>query len=236
MAEPNEPKAPFTDEQTDHLKQIVSGIVNSAISARDKMSDKKRAEDREALKSDFAKMLEDLKGTIRPPEPEEGKEGGKRGKQPDNSVEMQTLRKEISELKSRAEASDQRAADAERKNRDIALRQNATDELSKVGIQGNNARLALSVLLQEGRIAYDKDVGVGEDDKLLFHAEEGWVELPSGLKSWAKTADAKIFLPAAGAAGAGTRPARGTQNGAPEKLTPEQQKANLGQALDRLLG
>ena len=63
---------PFSEEQTESLKTLVGSIVNSAISARDKMADKKRQEDRDAVTAAFAKTLDEKLSALKPPEREGG--------------------------------------------------------------------------------------------------------------------------------------------------------------------
>jgi hypothetical protein len=56
-------------------------------------------------------------------------------------------------------------------------------------------------------ILLDADKAVGyEEDEIVFRTEEGATDLASGLKAWAKTEDAKFFLPAKGASGSGSKP------------------------------
>lgn len=217
------------------LEPKIHSLINSALSSHNKQADKKRSEDREALKVDFANLLEEKFSAFKPAEDQDGGKGGKEGKGKGDNVELQTLRKEMGDLKQRAEKAEQERAAERSKNRSMSLKTEAVDELAKVGIT-THARIALSVLLQEGRIAYDTDLGEGDEDKLLFRSDEGggWVDLGVGLKGWAKSQDARIFLPPTGAAGAGTRPtARTTEAGA--KLTPEQQRHALGDALKNAL-
>jgi len=230
------PKAPFTDEQSEALRAQITSVVNSAIASRDKMADKKRAEDREAIKSDFAKILEEKFSSLAPPDREEG--GGKKGKN-DGSVELQTMKKELAEYKMLAEQSRERAEQERSKSRSLNLRTQAAEELSKFGIAGIHGRMALSVLLQEGRIAFRDDVGqntgVEDADEIVFHDDgEGWIKLSQGLKGWSKSTDAKIFLPPTGAAGAGTRPAQPAPT-VPVKLSEEERKHLLGEFLNKAL-
>jgi Rad3-related DNA helicase len=228
---------PFTPEQMEALDSILGKHVNSAILARtgniEKSLDKKLG----AAVEGFTKSLDERLATLKPaePNPDESRNKTKRGDE--NTVEMQTVKKEVGDLRKQLEDANRKASDAERKQRTMQLRSQVTDALNSVGIT-QHARLALSVLVAEGRVAYGGDVGQEEAaDELLFNDEggAGWVKLDSGLKSWAKTPDAKLFLSPSGANGAGTRPPIRRGDDPPTKLSDAEKRTGLGNALKDLL-
>ncbi len=229
---------PFTPEQIEALGTIIGTQVNNTFTARMGTIEKKLEGKLTAGFETFSKTLDEkLTALPKPSKDDEPGDKGSKGKDKDNSVELQTLRKQQSD---QAKALEEIRAERDRereKNRSMALKSTVTDELSKVGITGH-ARLALNCLLQDGRIAFeDKVVDGGDADKLVFRGDDGagWVDLAVGLKGWAKSADAKVFLPASGAGGAGTRPAvRTLEPGI--KITDEERRHALGDALKNALG
>ncbi len=218
----------------ERLGPRIHSLINSALASHNKQADKKREQERTDLQAAFAKMLDEKFQALKPADdPADGKKE-KDGKRGDN-VEIQTMRKELADLRQRAESAEQERQKEREKNRSMSLRTEATRELEKHGVSGNHARIALSAFLQEGRVGYESDLGEGDRDALLFRSDDGtWVDLNVGLKSWVKTPDAKIFLPPAGAAGSGSRPPARDGN-PPQKLSPEEQRRGLGEALNRLL-
>jgi len=224
-------QAPFNDEQVNSIRQIVSTIVNSAIATRDKMADKKREQDRAAMTADFAKLLEEK---LKPPpgdEPTEpGGKPGKGGKADDATVrELTTIRRQMEQLTKTSEENAQRAAAERAKNREAAMRGAVSEALDPLGINGIRFKAAYALLQQSGRIKYAAD----DSDDLIF-LEEGTgaeIDYRPGLATWAKSDEAKIFLPPSGTQGAGTRPpARNPQikNG---PVTPQERTARINAAL-----
>jgi hypothetical protein len=224
-----EPKPAFTEEQNDAIIRAINKVVNGQTAAFRKQI----AEANDATTVKIAAMLEEKLQNFKPV-PEE-KEEGKGKKDKGDSVELQSLRKEISELRTAADRERATAAEERSKSRTMTLRSAAIDQLARIGISGNNARLALNCLLQDQRIAFDTDVAAGEVDEIVFRSDdEGWVKLDLGLKSWAKSSDAKVFLPAAGVTGAGSRPGTSPMPSA-VKMSDEERKRVLGEYLDRNL-
>lgn len=224
------PPSPFSEEQTNSLRQLVSQIVNSSIRARDVQADKKRAEDRDAIKSDFAKML-DEKLTALAPKPDDGdKTDGKGGKPRDRKedVELATLKRQFSEMQQRAEESDRRASAERAKNRDITLRKAAEEVLEGAGITGTRFKAAYALLQQEGRIRYAAD---DTDDIIFTEAMGAEVDHRTGLSGWAKSEEAKLFIPPSGTNGSGSRPRTGQPQVKNGPLTPAERKEKLNNAL-----
>lgn len=229
---------PFTPEQIEALEGMFSKNVNNAISARSTGFEKKVEKMLADKVGEITKSIEDKLAALKPLEQtnDDAGKNGKRKGEPD--VEMQTVRKELGELRTQLENANKRAAEEEGKRRQMQLRSQVTEALQAVGISGTHARLALSVLMQEGRVSYGGDVGIEESaDDLLFNDDTGagWVKLDAGLKAWAKTPDAKVFMPPSGAGGGGTRPPVRRGDEPPAKLNPAEQRTALGNALKDLL-
>jgi hypothetical protein len=229
--DPNVPKPAFSEEQLDAVQKIVNRTVNGTVATLKKQI----ADANEASKADIAKLLEEKLTAFAPKPAADDDDKGKGKRDKGDSVELQSLRKEISELRTAADRERATAAEERSKSRTMTLRSAAIDQLARIGISGNNARLALNCLLQDQRIAFDTDVSAGEVDEIVFRSDdEGWVKLDLGLKSWAKSSDAKVFLPAAGVTGAGSRPGTSPMPTA-VKMSDEERKRVLGEYLDRHL-
>jgi len=223
----------FNDAQLAGIKAIVAGVVNQTIAARDKMSDKKRGEDAKAAETRFATLLDEKLAAFKPTETPDDGVGGKSGKGGKESVELATLRRSIQETKDALEASNRKASEAQAKMRSSALRQTTAEQLAALGIDGARFKGAFAVLQQEGRIRMRDD----ESDEMVFVDDTGAeVELAAGLAGWAKSDDAKIYLPPSGVRGSGsTKPGPG---GLPAgaKPTNDQQWSMIGSAIKERLG
>jgi hypothetical protein len=221
----------FNDAQLTAIKALVSGVVNQTISARDKMSDKKRGEDAKAAEDRFAKMLDEKLSSFKPSGEEPPDGGGKPGKKGDN-VAFDTLKRQFEEQKTLFQAAEKRAKDAIERNRSVTLRQTTAEQLGAFGIDGARFKGAFAVLQQEGRIRHRDD----ESEDMVFVDDMGSeVELAVGLASWAKSDDAKIYLPPSGTRGSGSsKPANG---GPPAggKPNQNQQFEMIGNALKERL-
>jgi len=224
MAE--EDKAPFNDDQVNSIRQIVSTIVNSAIATRDKMADKKREQDRETLKTDFAKLLEEKLGAPGPNgEPPDGKprKGGK-----DDDREVTTLKRLVEDLKKGIEESNQAAARERSKNRETDMRNAVAEALEPMGITGIRFKAAYALLQQSGRIKYAAD----DSDDINFVDETGAeLDYRAGLPNWGKTDEAKIFLPPTGTQGSGSKPRSGNPQVKSGPLTPQERTQRINAAL-----
>jgi hypothetical protein len=219
----------FTEEQLEGIKTLVSGIVNSAISARDKMSDKKRGEDRDAILKAIDEKLQTFKPAAPDPE-EKGAKGGKRSKEDD--LELTALRKSMDELRLQNEQERARAARERSKNIDNSVRQSIYEALSEHGLDAVRSKAAFASFKLDGRFEAQHDED-SDEVTVLFRDDDGTqVPLRDGIKRWVKTDAAKIYLPPTGAKGSGSRPSTGP-NGQPIKATPEQVRKNLAEALEK---
>jgi hypothetical protein len=159
-------------------KEELSQIVNAAISNRNKSFEKKFEEFTSGFKDLMqAKPVEEVKASAKQSDPE--------------------LARALRELEAIKKERDLEKA----QGRDLKLRSTVKDELAKLGIQSpTSLKAAMAILLDA-----DKAVGY-EEDEIVFRTEEGATDLASGLKAWAKTEDAKFFLPPKGASGSGSKP------------------------------
>lgn len=216
----------FSEAQLTGIKSIVAGVVNQTIAARDKQSDKKRQDDAKSLQDSFAKLLDEKFLALKPAE-EKTEEGGKPGKPGKDSVELATLRRQGEEMSRQLKEMSEKANAANARMRSANLRQTTSEQLATLGIEGSRFKGAFAVLQQEGRIRHRDD----ETDEMVFVDDSGSeVDLSVGLAGWAKSDDAKIYLPPSGTRGQGGSKGPG-QLLPGAKPTREQTFGILGDAL-----
>lgn len=218
--------AAFNEEQTEELKALVGGLINSAITGRDKMADKKRAEDRAAIEASVAKLLDDKLTALKPPEGGEGSEGGKGGKggKGERNIEFDTLKKQLQDQADALRAQTEKTKRAEERRREIERNNRVDGMLAKAGVTDPFMReLAAAHFDRKGRVVWD---GEDDDAKIVWNGDDGvQVGFDEGFASWAKSEEAKRFLPAQGKGGSGSRPG----NGKPPEPKKEIGLDDLGQ-------
>lgn len=229
----------FTDEQNqaiqnmlsehgENLKTTITGIVNSAISSRDKMADKKFNE----RFDQFNKSLDEkLTALVKPNNEggEGGEGGGKGGKGKKDDVQIATMLKQQEDLKSRLEAAEARERDAINKNRRTALDQTTTDHLVKMGVDPKHVRQAIAFLRADDRIGYEDE----ESDRAIFRDDAGTAfDLKMGLSTWVKSEDAKLYLATTGMRGSGSRPVLGGGNGDGKPKSQQEKMQAISDALN----
>lgn len=201
------------------ITEQIGPTVNNMFTARLGTVEKKLTGQLKELTDTISKSVDEKLSTLKPVVEDPDDKGGKNKGGKGENVELATLRKQQLETTKLLEDM-KRERDQERsKRRDVALRQATSEQLAKIGIDGTRFKGAFAMLQQDGRIKHRDD----DSDELVFVDDAGSeVELEVGLAAWAKTDEAKIFLPPSGMKGAGTRPSGG--NNPPPKLSPEQQQ------------
>ena len=150
----------------------------------------------------FTKSFEEKFAAIAPA----GK-GDKKGAAPaEGDTAIATMKRQLDELTKGIQDRDAKLQAADARARSITLRQRTADELAKYRIEGPRAKAAMAMLIsEEGRVAYDDD-----GETLVFKDDTGTtITLEEGLKSWAKSESAQIFMAPTGARGSGDRPNAG---------------------------
>lgn len=121
----------------------------------------------------------------------------------ENDPKFKGLQKQLEELTKQATTARQERDAEKAKQRDIALRQSLSEHLTKSGVDPKYVKHAVGLLVDaEKRVRYTED-----GESIAFRDNDGTeIDLPTGLKSWVKSDDAKIYLPPRGASGSGDRP------------------------------
>lgn len=190
----------------------VTAIVNKAISSRNTAFEKRVADMLGTALSPISTKLEEL-GTVRPqgqPEPKPGDQVAKI----EDSPQFKGMQKQLADA---LETIKTVKGDADREKattKDMKLRQTVTDALTKIGIDPARVKIALGHLVDA-----EKRVRFGDDDAIVMKADDGQeVDLDTAIKSWAKTDDAKVFMPPQGIRGSGNL--GGKKPNAPQSNAP----------------
>jgi hypothetical protein len=209
--------------QLDSIKQLVGGIVNSAIASRDKMSDKKRAEDRAGIQQDFAKLLDEKFAGLKPGDGDGDGKPGKGGKGKEDG-ELAAVRKTLDEMRRQNEEISAREKRARDRIVDNTVRQSVYDTLGQHGLDQARAKAAFAVFKLEDRLEAQVDDD-SDSVAVLFREDDGThVPMADGIKRWMKSEAAKLYLPPTGARGAGSRPGKQEPTGGP--VSRDQAMAN----------
>lgn len=202
--------SPQDPKGDDAPKYVTEEQLNRAITARfsdfAKKSEKTLADFLGKVETTFAEKLTSLASASR----DEEKPG--KGDDPTASPAYKALQKQLDENKAAtAKIEAQRAAERA-KGRDMGLRQSLTEKLSALGFSGLGLKHAIGVLVDASKaVRYADDDG----DDVLMRTEDGDMPLEDGLRQWAKSEDAKLFLPPRGAGGSGNSPGAKGPNTAP---------------------
>lgn len=217
----------FSQEQLDFIESKFSGMVNAAITSRDKRFEKQLGERFDSLiqKLETAKPAKQQSAP-----PEEDPETGKKLK--DRDIALQTIQRQLEEMRQQAEQAREQAHVERMKNRDIERRRMLSEGLSAIGITDPvKLRHALALLETEQRVGYEDE----ESDNLVWRSATGeTLRFEVGLRSWSRSDDAKHFISPQNARGSGSNPT--TRGAGPNgQLTPEQQLARLDEALRNIV-
>jgi hypothetical protein len=229
----NQPPPGLSEEQLDKwVNEKLGATVNNMLTARlNKFSENFEKKIGTSIGDTLKAQLPDLLKDFKPPTTEEPEgKGGKKNKEVD--PELATLRQQMATLHQKTVDAETRANALREKSRTQAIREQVRSLLGKAGIDGDRFDAAYATLVHNGRIVAAEDP---ESDDAFFRDSAGVdaVALEVGLGSWLKTDQAKIFLPANGPRGSGSRPGTRPANGQPQ--TPEQIRANIAAELDREL-
>lgn len=208
----------------DSPKYVSEEQLNRAITARFKTFEKSfESKFSEFGSSMFAKFEEFMKQA--PAQPQQSAQP--QSAQPEESQEMKRMKKSLDELKASLEAERQEKMVERSKNKQVVLRQKLAEELAKNGVNDPvRAKLAIGNLVDA-----EKRVKISDsDDSISFvDFDNVEVDLAAGIRSWIKSEEAKIFLPAKNVTGSGSRP--GGTNSPIQQQQGRMSKEELGHAL-----
>lgn len=184
-----------SDLTAEKVAQIAAEVVNKAISARNKEVEKKFQSYGASIKDELKALLDERFTSAAKSEKSSTSDEAKL----EDSPVYKGMQKKLAELEERARLADEREKAANEKAKDVALRQRVNDALVKSGLDANRTRHAMALIVDaEHRVSYD------EDGEIVFKDLDGqYVDFETGIKSWSKSDDAKVFMPARGATGSG---------------------------------
>lgn len=219
----------ISDELVDAVVQKVSVQLQKALTSRDAQADKKREADQASFKKMIEEAISSRGGGGGNDLPLDNVGGGKGKDKDKDNVALQSLQKRLDEMAQRAEAFEQKASAERSQRRQVGLVQSVTQALGTLGITGERADAARDSLLYRNRITFADD----ESDEIIFRDDAGMAtELALGLRQWAKTQSAQIFLPPTGVNGSGSR-AGGKSPFDGKAPTKDQQLTTLAELFDR---
>lgn len=202
----------------------VNKIVHAAMSKRLAEADKKSVKQAEELLASIRTSVEEIVTSklesVAPPSDGKGKQ-----KEIHESPEVKGLQKQIADMQAQLKKSEEEKQAERSQARASTLRQKVTEALVQGGIDPKHTRAAAGLLLDT-----DKRVRFAEDsDELVFRDSDNTdVDFKTGISSWMKSDDAKIFQAPRGNTGSGTRPP--AQGG-----TNQAQGPGLGELLAKLV-
>lgn len=199
-----------TDQSTSGLTaDDVVKIVNQAITSRNKNNDAKMT----SMFEEFAKKLDEKFATLNSSQTAKEQQSNE-PRIEDNPI-YKGMQKKFAELQDKFEQSEREKTAERQKARDVTMRQRVAEELIKAGIDSKHTRHALALLVDaEKRVSFD------DDYNLVFNSEtDGELDLATGIRTWAKSDDAKVYLPARGLTGSG------------DKRSPSRQSSNKSNGL-----
>lgn len=233
---PDEPKpqgnqAPPGQGNGDEPKFVTEEQLNRAISARLGDFGKKIEKSIETAVSGIGAKLDEIakrepSGGTPPP-------GGEGQKSIEESPIVKGLQKQLGEMQKNLDTAKADRDAEKQKTRDQSLRQRLQDTLTKGGLDPKFVRHAVGNLVDTEKLVRFAD---DESDDLVFRDGTTDVDLGTGIKTWLKSDDAKIYLPPRGTKGSGDqRDGKGSGNGLqPQPMTAG--KALLGMALGTVAG
>lgn len=197
-----------TPQGADASKGISNEDMNRAITARFKDFEKKMAAQLEQNLSGFGSKLEEtlaskLAGILKPQPVADEVEAEKPTAQSvakDPIAELQaSFKRQLREQSNEVKALREENLREKQALREAKMREAVTNALAAHGVTGGRAKHALGYLVD-----VSKSIVMNEAGQPVMLDEFGDpVDIETGLKAWANTEDAKIYIPPRGTAGSG---------------------------------
>jgi hypothetical protein len=181
-------------------------LVNKAITGRLQDYGRKQEKHLSSLLETFtSKLDEKFQGITQQQSGQEGSDGAK-PQAIQEHPEFKGMSKRMQDLEARLRAADEEKSQLKAKGLDTQLRQKLAEELTKAGVDSKWSRHAIGLLVDtDKRVRWSEDEG-----RVLWRDDDGAdLDLSQGLKAWAKSEDAKAYMPARGVAGSAGAPGSG---------------------------
>lgn len=191
----------------DQITDATSEMINKALTNRNKQVEAKVEKAIAELQKSFEEKLTALlEANKKAPEPtvddKKSKESANAAPKVEENPVVKELQAKLATVQKQLETTEREKRAERDRARDKDLRQKLSDELVKSGVDPTRVRHAVGLLADaDKRVRY-----VDDTDEVVFLDEDGEpLDLKSGVKNWAKTEDAKIYMPARGTTGSGDR-------------------------------
>lgn len=210
MSDPTQPNGSGQDPQDAPApKYVTEEQLNRAITARFADFQKKSEKGMAEAFGKFEALLTEKLSAAPVQTPKDEPKG--------ESPEVAGLKKQLADMQTSIKAANDKAEAERAKARDTSLRQKLQDSLVANGVDAKNTRAAIALLVDgDKRVSWNDD-----SDELVFRdSDNQLVDLATGLKSWAKSDDAKIYLSPRGSVGSGSAPGSGSAQRAPSVNQP----------------
>ncbi len=207
----------FTFESEDAFNQVLNKAIGGRIGELKKGLEGRFAEIQtgittsfESKFNEFGKLLE----TFKPSAPDKAAKPGEQSAATvfklEESPEWKASQATIAELKKKTADAEASTAQERAKNRASQLRSTLSEQLAKQGVPADRIKLAVGHLISAEQIVGYSDEGQG--DSVVYRDGDGnEVSLDAGLKSFLRSTEGKLFLPAQNPGGSGSGPnGRGT--------------------------
>lgn len=176
---------------------------------------------------EFGKLLEGLKPAAGP-DPKAPKPGDQPTFKLEDIPEWKASQARIAELTKKTADAEASSAAERAKNRAASLKSTLSDQLIKAGVPADRVKLAVGHLISAEQLVGYSDGGQG--DVVVYRAGDDEMSLDAGIKSFLKTPEGKLFLPAQNPGGSG-----GGGNGRPGAPPNNDPRAKLRTAVRGLL-
>lgn len=221
-----DPKKPEADEggTDDEKKYVTIDDVRTFLDKTLKKHD-------EVLVARFDGGLAELKQLLTArstePEPKPAEPANEKPAPVEDSPAYRSLKRQLEETNARVKAAEDARAVEAAKATDMRLRTQLAEALSTAGVDPKYVRHAVGFLVDA-----EKRVRAGEDGAIVFRDGTDDVDLTTGLKSWIRGDEAKLYLAPRGANGSGDKatgkaPAKSGQPSR-EELAVKFQEALMG--------
>lgn len=181
--------------------------LNRAITARLKDFEKKLEKQSSELSTSITSKMEEMLTALKPPAPPDPK--GQVPVNPLDHPEVRGMKRQLQVLEEQAlQLKAERDAEHAR-NRESTLRNKLREELSRSEVDAKRLQHAVGILVDaEKRVRWS-----GDGDSIVFVDSDGSeLDLSSGVKSWVRSDEGKLFLPPRGTSGTGGRAPGGKGN------------------------
>lgn len=203
---PNEDSPQGTQTQTgqgegDAPKYVTAEELNRAITARFSAFSKQIEKSLgDSIGGAISSKLEELKATLAPQGTD--KTDAPKGANIEDHPILKGLQKQLADAQAATKRIEAERDAEKTRARDQVLRTKLTDELTRGGVDPKYVRQAVGFLVDvEKRVRFSDD----DSEDIVYRDATGDVDLTTGVKSWAKTDEAKIYLPPRGTQGSGDR-------------------------------